>query len=149
MAETENLTNELRSRGFRITPQRTAILGFLNEAEGHVSPAEIYEHVSQATAGVTETTVYRTLEFLEQNDMVHASLNRDGHLVYQIAGRHHDHLICRSCGASVEIDHDLLEGLYQELEEASGYELTGSHLTFFGLCPDCRSKKALYWQPEE
>lgn len=134
------LLDELRSRGYRITPQRIAILAYLHDTPGHFSPAEIYEHVRQTTEGVTEATVYRTLEFLAGNNMIRPALNNNGHLVYEIAGHEHHHVICRSCGASVEIDHALLQKLYKQLEAESGYRLTTSHLTFFGLCPACQKK---------
>ena len=47
---------------------------------------------------MTEATVYRTLEFLAENGVVLSALNGNGHLVYEIAGHDHHHLICRSCG---------------------------------------------------
>ncbi len=141
MTETQLLTQELRSRGYRLTPQRIAILNYLHDTPGHFSPGEIYEHVRQTTAGVTEATVYRTLEFLAENDMIWPTLSSNGHLVYEIAGHEHNHVICRSCGASVEIDHALLRKLYRQLESASGYRLTTGHLTFFGLCPACQKKE--------
>ncbi len=134
------LLEELRSRGYRITPQRIAILAYLHDTPGHFSPAEIFEHVRQRTEGVTEATVYRTLEFLAENDIIRPALNSNGHLVYEIAGHEHHHVICRSCGASVEIDHALLQKLYQQLESETGYRLATSHLTFFGLCPACRKE---------
>ena len=141
MSETQLLAQELRSRGYRLTPQRIAILRYLHDTPGHFSPAEIYDHVRQTTAGVTEATVYRTLEFLAQNDMIRPALSSNGHLVYEMAGHAHHHVICRSCGASVEVDHALLQKLYKQLESASGYQLTSGHLTFFGLCPACQKKK--------
>ena len=138
MTCTQHLTEELRAHGYRITPQRIAILTYLYNSPGHYSPAEIYEKVSQTTTGVTEATVYRTLEFLAKNNMIVATLNNNGHLVYEIGGHAHHHVTCRNCGANVEIDHTLLQKLYKQLEAASGYLLTTSHLTFFGLCPQCR-----------
>lgn len=141
MSETRLWTKELRSRGYRITPQRMAILTYLQDTPGHFSPSEILDRVRQTTVGVTEATVYRTLEFLSENDLVRAALNGNGHLVYEIAGREHHHIICRSCGANMEIDHALLQKLYTQLEAESGYRLNTSHLTFFGLCPSCQENK--------
>jgi len=140
MTCTQHLTDELRTRGFRITPQRTAILTFLHDSPGHFSPADIYTGIRTQIPGVTEATVYRTLEFLAENGMVLPSLNGNGHLVYEIAGRDHHHLVCRSCDASMEMDHSLLQNLYAQLEAESGYQLTATHLTFFGLCPACQGK---------
>lgn len=138
MTCTAHLTEELRARGFRITPQRRAILAFLHETPGHHSPASIFEHVSRVVPGVTETTVYRTLEFLTRNDMVMASLQADGHLAYEDAAHAHHHLICRKCGAQVRIEHEIIDELYANLEAATGYDFHLSHLPFFGLCPRCR-----------
>ncbi len=141
MDETEHLAEELRARGYRITPQRLAILNYLHDTPGHLSPTEIFEHIQQTTEDVTEATVYRTLEFLAENDMIHPALNSHGHLVYEMAGHEHHHILCRSCGASVEIDHALLQKLYKQLEVESGYRLTTSHMTFFGLCPSCQKSR--------
>jgi Fe2+ or Zn2+ uptake regulation protein len=140
MSNSQFLVGELRSRGYRITPQRSAILEFLQNSRGHYSPAAIYSRISERLPGVTETTIYRTLEFLAVNGMVLPSLNFDGHLVYEVAGRDHHHLICRSCGASMELDHSLVHDLYNQIEKESGYEMNATHLTFFGLCPVCRKK---------
>jgi len=130
---------ELRSRGFRMTPQRMAILHALHHSGSHLSPVQVYERAHADLPGLTEVTVYRSLEFLAENDVVLPALNGDGHLVYEIAGRDHHHLICRSCGRSVEVEHALLQKLYEQLETKSGYQLTTSHLTFFGLCPECQT----------
>jgi Fur family transcriptional regulator, ferric uptake regulator len=131
-------TPELRARGYRMTSQRMAILHMLHHAGTHLSPTEIFDTVKKELPGLTEPTVYRTLEFLAENGLVHPALQGNGHRVYQIAGNDHHHLVCRACGSEVEVDHALLKKLYQQLEIASGYKLTDSHISFFGLCPDCR-----------
>lgn len=139
MTCTAHLAEELRARGFRITPQRRAILAFLHDTPGHFSPAEIFEHVRRIVPGVTETTVYRTLEFLSVNDMVCSSQLLDGHLVYEDAVRHrHHHLICRDCGIEVSLENEITKELTRKLEQITGFEIQSNHLTFFGLCPACR-----------
>lgn len=140
MTCTQHLTEELHGRGFRITPQRTAILAFLHDTPGHFSPADIYNHLQRTVPGVTGATVYRTLEFLAENDMVLASLTSDGHLVYEIAGYDHHHLVCRGCGKTIRVEHLQVEKLYKQLEAETGFHLTTSHLTFFGFCPECNHK---------
>jgi Fe2+ or Zn2+ uptake regulation protein len=136
----EAYTQKLRRRGYRMTPQRLAMLQVLLDHPGHLTPLEVFHRAQNRLPGLTEPTVYRTLEFLAQNGMVHPSLTSSGHLVYEIAGREHHHVICRSCGANVEIEGALLQRLYKQLEASSGYKLTTSHLTFFGLCPACQKK---------
>lgn len=131
-------TLQLRARGYRMTPQRLAILHVLHHEGRHLSPGEIYTQARRELPGLAEPTVYRTLEFLAENDLVRPTLNRNGHLAYEIARHEHHHLICRQCSAEMEVDHAALKPMYARLETESGYRLTDSHLTFFGICPECQ-----------
>ena len=128
----------LRARGFRMTSQRMAILHTLRHAGTHLSPREVYRQAKQDLPRLTEPTVYRTLEFLAQNGLVRQAQTGNGHLRYEIAGDDHHHLVCRQCGDEIQVDHALLERLYQELESTSGYMRIDSHMTFFGVCPNCQ-----------
>lgn len=129
---------ELRSRGFRMTPQRLAILHTLRHAGTHLSPREVYRQAKQEWPTLTEPTVYRTLEFLAENGLARPLQAGNGHLMYEIAGNDHHHIVCRICGAEVEVDHTLLADLYRALESTSGYLRIDSHMTFFGICPNCQ-----------
>ena len=128
----------LRARGFRMTSQRMAILHTLRHAGTHLSPREVYRQAKQDLPRLTEPTVYRTLEFLAQNGLVRQAQTGNGHLRYEIAGDDHHHLVCRQCGDEIQVDHALLERFYQELESTSGYMRIDSHMTFFGVCPNCQ-----------
>ena len=130
--------SQLRARGFRMTSQRLAILHVLQHSGRHLSPSEVYVQAKRDLASLTEPTVYRTLEFLAEIGLVMPAHKGNGHLVYEIAHHNHHHLVCRGCGRNVEVEHGLLGSLYRKLESSSGFRLTGSHLTFFGLCPDCQ-----------
>lgn len=138
MSIANDYSPQLRARGYRMTSQRMAILHVLNHNRKHLSPVEVYEKARHVLPNLTETTVYRTLEFLAQNGLVRQALTGSGHLAYEIARHEHHHLICRRCGKDIEVEHELLKSMYQTLESESGYRLTDSHLTFFGLCPDCQ-----------
>ncbi|KAF0106428.1 MAG: Fur family transcriptional regulator ferric uptake regulator [Anaerolineaceae bacterium] len=126
----------LRERGYRMTPQRLAILEALHH-DGHLSPAQTYARVHQT--GMTEATVYRTLEFLTENGIIFAAHNSDGHLTYELAGHDHHHLVCRNCGAQMEVEHSALKSLIEQLEQQTGYRLDTGHLTLFGLCQVCQN----------
>ncbi len=130
--------SQLRARGFRMTSQRLAILHALRHAGTHLSPREVYRQAKQDLPTLTEPTVYRTLEFLAANGLARPSQTGNGHLMYQIAGNDHHHIVCRSCGDEREVDHALLETLYGKLESETGYIRIDSHMTFFGLCPACQ-----------
>ena len=129
---------QLRARGFRMTSQRMAILHALRHAGTHLSPREVYRQAKQELPGLTEPTVYRTLEFLAENGLARPSQKGNGHLVYEIAGNDHHHLVCRICGDEMMVEHVLLEQLYHKLESTSGYVRIDSHMTFFGVCPSCQ-----------
>ena len=130
--------SQLRARGFRMTSQRMAILHALRHAGTHLSPREVYRRAKQELPGLTEPTVYRTLEFLAENGMARPSQTGNGHLMYEIAGHDHHHIVCRICGDAMQVEHTLLEQLYQKLESTSGYVRIDSHMTFFGVCPGCQ-----------
>ena len=138
MSCAEQYTPQLRARGFRMTPQRMAILHVLHHSGEHLSPSEVYQRASRDVPGITEATVYRTLEFLTENGLAHSAHIGSGHLVYEIAKADHHHLICRKCGGEVQIDHSSLEQVYTKLEAQSGFRFIDSHITFFGLCPECQ-----------
>jgi Fur family ferric uptake transcriptional regulator len=137
----EQLLTPLRKRGYRMTPQRLTILHILNHDGGHLTPAQVYLRARQTIPGITEPTVYRTLEFLADNHLAMAAHVGNGKLVYEIAGRNHHHLICSSCGKSVEVDHAALRRAYRQMESTTGYERITSHSTFFGLCPACQKER--------
>jgi Fe2+ or Zn2+ uptake regulation protein len=123
-----------------MTSQRMAILHVLRHEGSHLSPIEIYNKAKKDHAGLTEPTVYRTLAFLAENGLVLPSRSRKGHLTYQIAGEDHHHIVCRVCGGETVVEHDLLETLYRKLESESGYLRIDSHMTFFGVCPECQKQ---------
>ncbi len=132
----EQITQELHARGFRVTPQRLAILQILHIG-GHLSPSEVYMRARQILPGITEATIYRTLEFLAENGAIFRAHPENGRLAYEIAAHNHHHVVCHICRQEIEIGHKLLETMYEQIEKASGFQLDTSHLTFFGICPVC------------
>ena len=109
----------------------------MKKADIHLIP-EIFQKSQEVIPGTTEATVYRTLSFLAQQGLVLVAHMGGGQLVYETANPAHHHLICRNCGNARQIDHRLLEKLYQQFEETTGYQIDTIHATFFGLCPGCR-----------
>lgn len=138
MTCSQHRTAELRQRGFRMTPQRVAILKTLDETGGHLSPSEIFNLVHLSLPGLTEATVYRTLDFLARNGMINPAQTASGHLVYEISGDDHHHLICRVCSREVQVEHAWVRSAYEQIEAKTNYHLSVSHLTFFGVCQECQ-----------
>ena len=129
---------QLRARGYRMTSQRLAILHVLRHERTHLSPLDVFLKARKELPGLTEPTVYRTLEFLTDNGLVRSSHSGSGHLTYEIAEDEHHHMVCRVCGSEIEVEHSLLGDLYQKLEKASGFTDIDSHVTFLGICPMCQ-----------
>jgi len=138
MSCSQEYAPQLRALGYRMTPQRHAILHVLCHSGKHLSPTQVYERAIEELPELTEPTVYRTLEFLAENGLARPAHMGNGHLVYEIADHEHHHLVCRNCGKEIEVEHSLIKSMYQKLESASGYKLTDSHNTFFGLCSNCQ-----------
>jgi Fe2+ or Zn2+ uptake regulation protein len=122
-----------------MTPQRMAILHTLRHAGGHLSPTEVYEQARRDQPGLTESTVYRTLEFLAENGFALVAHVGGGKLVYELTEENHHHLICKKCGKTVAVDYATLTPLYEQLLSSTGFRLDSSHVTLFGLCPDCQT----------
>ena len=133
---------QLRASGFRMTSQRMAIMHVLIHSGVHLSPTEVYQKAHRDVPSLTETTVYRTLEFLEKTGLAISSQVDNRKLVYEIAGRSHHHLICQSCGANFEVEPKVLKSTIRQLEKSSGYRSINSHVTFFGICPKCQKIKS-------
>src|SRR4029453_1980572 len=99
-----SLAAMLRERGLRLTPQRQLILEAVHDL-GHATPESVHNAVRERAAGVNITTVYRTLELLEELGLVNHTHLSHGSPTYHAAGEdQHVHLVCRSCGSIAEAD---------------------------------------------
>jgi Fur family transcriptional regulator, ferric uptake regulator len=129
---------QLRARGYRVTPQRQLVLEAVARLD-HGTPEEIGAQVQQTARGVNISTIYRTLELLEQIGMVtHTHFDQRAPIYHLASDADHVHLVCRSCGRVSEIGPDAIGPLITALEEQHGFETDVSHLTVFGRCSDCR-----------
>src|SRR5262245_809707 len=105
----DSLATRLRAQGFRLTPQRLIIYHILHDSGRHLTPLEVVELAQQAMPGLTESTVYRTLTFLDEQGLAMVGHVGSGQIVYELAEHSHHHLVCRGCGEMLEIDHAALE----------------------------------------
>lgn len=107
-------------------------------ALGHATPEQIHATVRRTAAGVNITTVYRTLELLEDLGLVTHTHLSHGAPTYHAAGdKSHVHLVCHECGAVDEAPRALLEPLAAQLEAERGFLMDIGHVALFGLCPRC------------
>ncbi|MCD6520682.1 MAG: transcriptional repressor [Anaerolineae bacterium] len=131
---------KLRARGFRLTPQRELVLSVMHDIEGHATAEEIYARVQEHTSSVDISTIYRTLELLQEFHLVAVIDLGDGQKRYELLSIHgpHHHLYCRSCGKLIRIEHDELQPLIEHLRQTYGFEAELEHLVIPGLCAECR-----------
>ncbi|MEO9324203.1 Fur family transcriptional regulator [Nocardioides sp. C4-1] len=130
--------SELRAKGYRLTPQRELILGAIEDL-GHATPDEVLTHVQSRVSSVNASTVYRTLEVLEELGLVrHAHLSDRAPTYHSVTGHEHFHLKCRGCGEVVSVDVEVATALTTRLEAELGFAADVGHLTVFGTCRACR-----------
>ena len=129
----------LRERGYRLTPQREMILGAVHEL-GHATPDEVLAHVREHASSVNISTVYRTLEVLEELGLVkHAHLSDRAPTYHSVGGHEHFHLVCRNCRRVFSVDLDVASGLVDRLGAEHGFVPDLGHLTVFGRCEECEA----------
>ena len=132
---------ELRACGYRVTPQRRAVMDAVCAGGGQSTLAGILERVRTQDAAINPATVYRSLDFLVDQGLIAKAELHHGEAVYAIAGpAPHHHLICRACRREIVIDVEPIEQLRAVLCERYGFELDARHLMLVGLCAECRDK---------
>lgn len=134
-----SLAEVLRSRGLRMTPQRQLVLDAVRQL-GHATPEQVHAAVQQVADSVNITTVYRTLELLEELRLVtHTHLSRNAPTYHAIEEQQHIHLVCRNCGMVEGVDLAVLAPLAQQLAQQHGFQLDVGHVAFFGYCANCET----------
>ncbi len=144
MKNTNELTSALKQAGLRLTPQRLAICRFLAESKDHPTAAMIYEHLRPQYPSLSAMTVYNTLNTLVELGKVNVLGDcGDDHAHYDADTSPHINLACISCHRIVDIAIPQVEELDREVNRASGYQLLGARMMYYGLCPACQPSKVL------
>ncbi len=128
---------ELRARGYRLTPQRELVLQAVGRL-GHATPEEISTEVRQSSQAVNISTVYRTLELLEELGLVtHAHLGHGAPTYHVATDDDHVHLVCRDCGRVDEVSPTVLQDVVERLASDRGFAVDVGHFAVFGRCAAC------------
>lgn len=128
----------LREQGYRLTPQRELILEAVYSL-GHSTPDEVLAEVRRHSSAVNASTVYRTLEMLEELGLVrHAHLSDRAPTYHSTSEHEHFHLVCRNCHRVISVDPDVLTPVTERLEAEHGFTVDVGHLTIFGTCGEHR-----------
>ncbi len=133
----DELATRLRDQGYRLTPQRQLVLRAV-EKLGHATPDEVLAEVHAQSSAVNVSTVYRTLEVLEELGLVrHAHLSDRAPTYHSVTDHEHFHLVCRNCHRVVSVGPDVVAPLAERLQKEQGFVIDVGHLAVFGQCVEC------------
>lgn len=139
----DDLISGLRTKGHRITAARRAVCRVVADAGAdHLTAADVHERVLRGGTSLDQSTVYRTLEALEE-----AGLVRHGHLGHGPAVYHlsdeapHQHLVCSNCGRTIAIDGRQMSAITADIEQWTGFAVDVDHFALAGLCVDCNARR--------
>lgn len=138
MDQPEGIAGKLSKQGYRLTPQRMMVLSAIENSDDHISAEEIYAQIVAKYPNVNISTVYRTLELLRRLGLVTETDLGEGRVRYHPLekGRHH-HLVCRECGAIIDLDESLLAPLKSALLREYEFNADLRHLAILGRCVNC------------
>ena len=130
----------LKKKGLKLTPQRLLIADIIHDAHGHITASEIIERVRTKMPGVNKSTIYRTLDILEQAGCVYKS-EQDSEFVYHHDHEaHHHHLLCGRCGKAISLDEDVFTSVQKSVFKKYGFQADFKHLIVNGICRECATK---------
>jgi Fur family ferric uptake transcriptional regulator len=131
------LADTLRAKGLRLTAQRQFVLEAVYRL-GHATPDQVHAEVARTASGINITTVYRTLELLEELGLVtHTHLSHGAPTYHGVSEQQHVHLVCRGCGGVDDVPVAVLDALAARLAQDKGFEVDKGHVAFFGVCGTC------------
>jgi Fur family ferric uptake transcriptional regulator len=127
----------LRSQGGRVTSSRRLLLRCLFDGREHSTAEELAAAVRQLAPDVHLSTIYRNLEELERlGVVVHAHLGH-GPATYHLASETHGHLVCTTCGSTVEAPATMFASLARAARHRYGFETDPRHFAVLGRCAEC------------
>lgn len=136
----KDLATELRTRGYRMTPQRRMVLDAVEELK-HATPEEILHQVRIENPDVNASTIYRTLDLMEQLGLVsHAHLGHGAPSYHSGLAPAHAHLRCGACGEVTELPPEQVAPLVESMWQNHGFDTNIRHLTVNGRCRRCQQQ---------
>lgn len=129
----------LQENGYRLTESRRAVVEIVAASARALTPLEVFDLARVAHPNLGLVTVYRTLEKLEELQLIQRVHQPGGCQAFLAAGQGHQHLLlCQKCGRAVLFEGDDLEPLFAAIARKTGYVIQEHWLQLFGLCQDCQ-----------
>jgi Fur family ferric uptake transcriptional regulator len=114
------------------------VLSVLERVGGFASAQEVYQLLQRGNQSIGLTTVYRALQSLLDDKVVDTLRRDDGEAIYRLCGEnHHHHLVCKSCGTTIEIQANAIEKWAQQMASDHGFREVGHTAEIFGICKKC------------
>ena len=137
----EKFRSILAEQGLKVTRQREAIAEVFFRSGAHLSLVELLNRARARQPSVGYATVYRTMKLLAETGLATEHKFAEGNVRYEpaIAGHHHDHLICVTCGRIVEVEDERIEEIQEEMARSRGFKVVSHRHEIYAECltPDC------------
>ena len=141
MTQSSDLSEQLREKGLRLTPQRLFIWSAIAEGKGHLGVDELYQRVRESYPYIDIATVYRTVHLLKKLGLV-TEVGIGDRLHYELPDpdRRHHHLVCSTCENAFDLDPAYVEEFRHTLSSEYHFEPDFKNFTVPGICAECKSK---------
>jgi Fur family transcriptional regulator, ferric uptake regulator len=137
-AASNEVLEALKRRGYRMTPQRRAIVAeIMEESHDHIAPQRLVQRVKERLPGVNDSTVYRTLDLLEEVGFLSHSHLGEGSSYHHAGHGDHVHLICERCGRSEQLSAADIGPLERAMRRLTGFRADFTHFAISGVCEEC------------
>lgn len=139
--------DRIKEKGYKITSQRKYIIDIFLKLGGHVSVDDVFEEIKKRknqdvqAKKIGIATIYRTLKMLKNLGLVSERHFGDGRARYEIISEHHDHLICKECGLTIEFLDQEIEERQKHIAQKYNFLLISHRHELLGLCQKCQKKK--------
>lgn len=137
--QTEDLVASLRNEGFRVTPQRVAIVEYVMNTDEHPSAEHIHKVIQKKYPMVSLSTVYKTLDLLREKRLV-GEIEVNGELRFDPNTKEHVNLVCLQCGTIVDSTEDDLVQIQDKIAKKARYLIVRGSLDLYGYCSKCRTE---------
>jgi len=134
----EKIIDRYKGKGFKLTPQRLAILRFLEGNTGHPTAEDIFREIRKTHPTVSFATVYNTVQALhDRGELLEITIDQERKHFDPNPEPHH-HIMCTECGRIGDVFVDYSPALKLPEDVSSEFDVIGNHVDFYGVCRDCK-----------
>ncbi|SDH86425.1 Fur family transcriptional regulator [Proteiniclasticum ruminis] len=149
----QRIINKLKKSGYKLTPQRQAIVDTILDSVGkHLTVEEIFDIVKKKRPEIGLATVYRTVVLMHEENLITRLDLKDGTARYELTREDehhtHHHLVCIKCSQVLEFMDDLLDPIEEEIGKKYNFKVLDHSLKFYGICNECAKEETFKEETE-